>query len=93
MMTNSRQEKHELLVWRVTCFLIMCEFYHTNLLQNNNDDHNDDDDDNIITLHFFVILRLWSPMNTGDCGIRGFHSSVYCLFPRSLCQLAQTACF
>ena len=57
MMTNSRQEKHELLVWRVSCFLMMCEFYHANLLQNNNDDHNvddDDDDDDIITLHFLL---------------------------------------
>jgi len=57
MVTNSTQEKHELLVWRVPCFLIMCEFYHINLLQNN-DDHNDDDDDDdnddIITLHFLL---------------------------------------
>jgi hypothetical protein len=61
MVTNSRQEKHGLLVWRVTCFLIMCEFYHINLPQNN-DDHNDEDDDDddddddndIITLHFLL---------------------------------------
>jgi len=55
MMTNFRQEKHELLVWRVPCFLIMCEFYHINLLQNN-DDHNDggDDDDDIMTLRFLL---------------------------------------
>lgn len=55
MVTNSRQEKHGPLEWRVPCFLIMCEFYRINLLQNN-DDHNDeeDDDDDIITLHFLL---------------------------------------
>ena len=82
MITNSRQDKHELLVWRVPCFLIMCKFYHINLLQNN-DDHNDDDDD-IITLHFFVIMMLWSTMDTGDHGIQGLHPSVYCLFSPSV---------
>ena len=54
-MADSRQEEDELLVWRVPCFLIMCEFYRINLLQNN-DDHNDedDDDDDVITLYYFL---------------------------------------
>ena len=51
-MADSRQEGEELLVWRVPCFLIMCEFYCINLLQNN-DDHNDDDDD-VITLYYLL---------------------------------------
>jgi hypothetical protein len=50
-MADSRQEGDELLVWRVPCFLIMCEFYCINLLQNN-DDHNDDDD--VITLYYLL---------------------------------------
>jgi len=59
MMADSRQEEDELFVWRVPCFLIMCEFYRINLLQNN-DDHNDededddDDDDDVITLYYLL---------------------------------------
>jgi hypothetical protein len=73
-MTNSRQEKHELLVWRVSCFLIMCEFYHINLLQNN-DDHNDGDvDDDIITMHF---LLYWDCGVLWILGIVAFKASTY----------------
>jgi len=74
-MTNFRQEKHELLVWRVPCFLIMCEFYHINLLQNN-DDHNDggDDDDDIMTLRF---LLYWYCGVLWILGIVAFKSSTY----------------
>jgi hypothetical protein len=87
MMTNSRIEKHELLVGRATCFLVMCEFYCISLPQNNDHDHDDD----IITLQYFVILT-WSPVDSGDCGIQGFQPSVCYSFLASMHHLAQSAC-
>jgi hypothetical protein len=89
MMTNFRIEKHELLVGRATCFLVMCEFYCINLPHNNDHDHDDDD---IIILQFFVILTLWSPVDSGDCGIQGFQPPVCYSFLPSMHHLAQSAC-